>query len=69
MKYVIANLHKAKSLGYKEAGHLVRKTIICLNEKEVMNHPSLTGTLDERADKLGGSVATQKEAKGIMSGN
>lgn len=68
MEYIIANRQKAKNWGFTEMGHAVRGSFICLNEKEVMSSPSLTGTLGERAAELGGYVASVTEAKLVMNG-
>lgn len=67
MEYIIANLKKAKDWGFSEIGHNVRENFICLNEKEVMNNEALKGDLAERAETLGGYVATLSEAKSIMN--
>lgn len=67
MQYVIANLKKAKDWGFSEIGHNVRESFICLNEKEVMNNEALKGDLAERAETLGGYVASVSEAKLIMN--
>lgn len=67
MEYVIANLKKAKDWGFTEIGHAVKESIICLNEKEVMNNEALQGDLAERAELLGGYVASLSEAKLIIN--
>lgn len=67
MQYILANLKKAKDWGFSEIGHAVKESIICLNEKEVMNNPVMSGTLAERAEVLGGYVASLSEAKLIIN--
>lgn len=67
MKYIIADLKKAKDWGFMELGHLIKGNKICLNEKEVVNNPAMSGTLAERAETLGGSVLTAAETKQIMN--
>lgn len=66
MRYVIANIGKAKDWGFLELGHAVKGDKMCLNEKEVSNNIAMNGTLEERAETLGGWVATQGEAKLFM---
>lgn len=67
MEYVIANLKKAKDWGFSEIGHNVKDNFICLNEKEVLNSEALKGDLEERAEALGGYIASVSEAKFIMN--
>lgn len=67
MKYIVADIKKAKDWGFQELGHIVNGKSICLNEKEVMNNPAMQGTLEERADDLGGVVSSASEAKQIMN--
>lgn len=67
MEYIIANREKAKDWGFSEIGHTVSGDLICLNEKEVINNPSLNGSLAERAELLGGRISSITEAKMIMN--
>lgn len=67
MEYVIADRKKAKDWGFSETGHIVRGTLICLNEKEVMCSQAMNGTLEERAKELGGVISSVTEAKMIMN--
>lgn len=67
MQYILADIKKAKDWGFSEIGHAVRESFICLNEKEVMNNEALQGDLAERADTLGGYVASASEAKLMMN--
>lgn len=67
MEYIIANREKAKDWGFSEIGHTVSGNLICLNEKEVINNPSLNGSLAERAELLGGCISSITEAKMIMN--
>lgn len=67
MNYIVADIRKAKDLGFQELGHIVKGKLICLNEKEVMNNPAMQGTLEDRADVLGSVVSSASEAKQIMN--
>lgn len=69
MEYVIANKKKAVDFGFAENEHLVNGSIMCLNEKEVMMSVSLSGTLSERAESLGGPIVDSSRAKLLMSNN
>lgn len=67
MEYIIADIKKAKDWGFKEMGHLIKSDKMWLNEKEVINNPAMSGTLEERAERLGGIVLSATEAKHIMN--
>lgn len=67
MNYIIADKAKAKNWGFSELGHIVNGSKICLNEKEVINNPAMSGTIEERAEELGGCVTSATEAKQIMN--
>lgn len=67
MRYVAANIEKAKDRGFQEIGHAIKGNKICLNEKEIINNPAMSGTLEERAEILGGEVLTQTEIKQLMT--
>lgn len=67
MEYILADRKKAGEWGYSELGHVVRGNLICLNEKEVMNNEAMTGTLADRAEKLGGRVSSLSETKILLN--
>lgn len=67
MEYIIAERDKANEWGFTELGHIVRGSLICLNEKEVMNNVAMSGTLEDRAEALCGYVTTASEAKMTMN--
>ena len=62
MKYIVTDIQYAKARGFNPETHLVKKNLICLNEKEVMMSPELSGNIDERASQLSGKVLTKAEA-------
>jgi len=62
MKYILCPITKAVDNGFSKIGRISNGKEMFLNEKEVLNAPALTGTLEERADTLGGMVLTDTEA-------
>jgi hypothetical protein len=61
MKYVFCNETKATQHGFAMTEHRLKGSRMLLNEKEVMNCPSLSGTLNERAVALDGRAFTDRE--------
>lgn len=60
MRYVIANKALAVDAGFPTVGHRVQGNLILLNEKELMCSAALTGTIDERAAAIEGTVYTHE---------
>lgn len=67
MNYVIADAGLAMAKGIKAMGHKFRAGLMMLNEREVTNCPALSGTLDERAAAIKGTVLTDAEVKETLS--
>ena len=75
MLYVIADTAKSQAAGFNPLTHRTEgkpivlngyreaRQWIVLNEKEVRFSAKLTGTLEERAEALGGKVYTLSEAR------
>ena len=64
MRYILADKGKAVKAGFSTTTHLSGSTYMMLNEREVSYSPMLTGeNLDDRAQQLGGSILTEKEAE------
>ncbi len=67
MRYIIADKTKAVNYGFLVETHICSGDMMCINEKDLMNTVCLSGTLEERADKLGGVVCDQYEAMAFMN--
>ena len=69
MKYIYAE--KSRVIGYQISviGHRCKNSKVVLNEKEVMNAPSLqaASTLEEKAALLGGTIHTAAELIDIIN--
>lgn len=67
MRYIIADKSKAINYGFMAETHLCSDNMMCINEKDLINSVCISGTLEERADKLGGVVCDQYEAIAFMN--
>ena len=63
MRYAIAKTDKAKMFGFKEFGHKTNRDLICINEKELMNTTTMSGSLEERVEALEAELLSDSEAK------
>ncbi len=67
MRYIIADKTKAVNYGFLVETHRCNGDMMCINEKDLMNTLCLSGTIEERAYKLGGVVCDQYEALAFMN--
>lgn len=67
MKYIVCGISEAKHCGFPMYGRITNGSETILNEKEVVSTETLTGTLEERANALGGRVLTDKEAMKLIN--
>lgn len=56
MKYIIADMTRARSAGFDPLLHLAAGGRMVINARELEINPRLTGTLAQRAEALGGTV-------------
>lgn len=61
MRYAICDKQKAIIKGYQPDVHRQQGNTVLLNEKEVMQHPAMTGTFEERISTMNGRMLTDKE--------
>ncbi len=66
MRYAITEIDKAKNYGFQPFGHKTNGDLICINEKELFNAPTMSGTLEERVTALDAELLSDSEAKIIM---
>lgn len=69
MRYIIADIEKAKDCLINLSCHRRNKTVVILNEKEVENNRYLSDypTLERKAQALGGSVLSLNELKQLIN--
>lgn len=67
MRYIIANKSTAVDYGFQVETHLCTDDMMCINEKELMNSICMSGTLEERANKLHGVICDQYDAQSFMN--
>lgn len=66
MRYAITEIENAKIFGFKTFGHKTNGDLICINENELLNAPTMCGTLEERVAALNAELLSDSEAKIIM---
>lgn len=69
MRYILANVQLAQSAGLKLAGHRKNGSFVIYNEKEIINAPSLKGSLEERVILIGGEIYTRSEILTVINKN
>lgn len=69
MKYILAEKSRAIDYQISVVGHRCKNSKVVLNEKEVMNAPSLQAgsSLEEKAALLGGAIHTAAEMIDIIN--
>ena len=67
MRYIIADKSKAVDYGFQVETHLCNGDMMCINEKDLMNSVCISGSLNERAEKLNGVVCDQYDALAFMN--
>lgn len=67
MKYVICQRAAVAHLNLSAAHRLGDDTLVVFSEREIMSCDMLSGTLEERADRLGGMAATLTEVKQLFN--
>lgn len=68
MNYIIVDTAKATKHGFRTIGHRTKGGTVLLNERELMNCPTLQGSLDERAAAVEGKVLTETSAMAEING-
>ncbi len=66
MRYAITEIEKAKTYGFTTFGHKTNGDLICINENELINAPTMSGTLEERVTALEAELLSDSEAKIVM---
>ncbi len=69
MRYILANIDKARAKGFNLAGHRTKGNKVALNEKEVLCSPALSSasTFAKKVRLLGGTVHTAAEMIDILN--
>lgn len=66
MKYILATKEKCLEHSLRIAGHITKDDKVVLNEKEIMFNPTVTGSFEERAAQMDGTIYTAAELLNLI---
>lgn len=67
MRYIIADKRKAARHGFSGPAYILRDGKVCINEKDLANARSMTGSIEDRAREIGGEIMSLAKARSIMN--